>query len=166
MSVRRPTSSYYDLPVTHPQTPPSGKYPSAPPHTLITATQSAPITLIPPRTLTSANPLVRTSSLKSHRPSGSLASLPPLTYVPVRVLLFSLLLWRTTAQSALWLFGDEGEVVIFPSRTSSLTRSSSHFARSLRCNSSYRSRSFLRLRCRSVAHLASRTSANLCSPWA
>lgn len=132
------------------------------PQALATATTTAPNTLMPPRILTSTKLLLLTTSLRLHRPSGSRESSPiALLYLCPGLLAFSSPC-RTTAHSAL---GEPpGEAMIFPLETSSPTRSSSHFALSLRCSSSNLSRSLRRLRCKSVAHFAMRTSVSRCSP--
>ncbi|CBX94885.1 predicted protein [Plenodomus lingam JN3] len=152
------------------------------PNALTTATATAPNTLTPPNTLTTTVPLLLTSSPNPHNPNGSRESKPvaataaairyrgaalaptPPPPPPTPSASFSSSACRTTAQSALG--GPPVGAPIVPRSTSSPTRSSSHLARSWRCKSSKRSRSLRRLRCRSVAHLAMRTSDRGSSVWA
>ena len=143
--------TYSTPPASQPQTPPSG---ISNPQTLTIANPTAPSKLTPPRTCTSTTPRRFTSSLKSHRPSGSLESKRVALYLCPPLSCFSSPC-LTTAHSAL---GAPSLVMIVPALTSSPTRSSSHFARSLRCRSSNLSRSLRRLLCRSVAHFATRIS--------
>jgi hypothetical protein len=120
---------------------------------------------MPPRTLTSTKLCRLNSSPKLHRPSGSRESSPTaLAYRWLTLTVFFSSPCLTTAHSALGV--PPGDATIVPLETSSPTRSSSHFALSLLCSSSNLSLSLRRLRCRSVAHLAIRTSLRRCSPCA
>jgi hypothetical protein len=137
---------YYSVvPVNQPLAPPSGMLVSHP-QVRNRATMTAPSTLTPPNTFMNTKPLRRKLSLKSHRPRGSRESIRrTLVYrCPAEVTSVARTPRFTIAQSAL---GDPpGEAMMLPLDTSSPTRSSSHFALSLRCSSSYLSRSLRTLR--------------------